>query len=134
MRITETPSIEKVRYDAGVLQVKVSGGKALASATASFDARSLPAMAKATDEQLAHFQVLQDGHLLRFPLLDVELPIAPLLERVFGLSDVKRSAALLGAKGGAKGGAARTVAKSAASRANGAKGGRPRKQSPASLS
>lgn len=129
MQIRNTPSIESVRYDAGILLVEVSGGKSLGNATASFEARSLPAIARATDEQLSHFQVLQNGHLLRFPLLDVELPIAALLERVFGLNDIKRSASLLGAKGGAIGGTSRTSAKRAASRANGAKGGRPRKQS-----
>ena len=129
MQTSETPSIQNVRYEAGVLSVTVSGGKALGKAVASFEARSLPALAHANDEQLAQTQVLQQGHLLRFPLLDVELPIGALLERVFGLNDVKRGAALLGARGGAIGGTARTRAKTAASRANGAKGGRPRKTS-----
>ena len=128
MNNTETPTIESACYDAGIVTVKVSGGEALASATASFEARSLPFLAKATDEQLTQIQVLQEGHLLRFPQLDVELPVARLLERVFGLTDIKRGAALMGAKGGAKGGTARTSAKSAAARANGAKGGRPRKR------
>ena len=125
----ETPTIESARCEAGIVTVKVSGGEALVGATALFEARSLPFLAQATDEQLAQIQVLQEGHLLRFPLLDVELPVARLLERVFGLDSIRRGAALLGAKGGTIGGAARTRAKSAASRANGAKGGRPRKQS-----
>lgn len=46
------------------------------------------------------------------------------------LADIESPAAALGRRGGKIGGKAATAAKQAAARANGAKGGRPRKQEP----
>lgn len=61
------------------------------------------------------------GEALRWPDLDVDISIMGLLTDVFGAS-------FFSAASGRIGGSARTKAKAAAARANGAKGGRPRKK------
>lgn len=121
----EKPIATNATCENGVLTVKVEGGAILrgASAVVSFLVRALPYLANATDAQLAQVQIKHDGHLLYWSEPEAEVPVDKLLEKLFGLSDPSRTGRL----GGMVGGAARTEAKSLASRANGAKGGRPRK-------
>ncbi len=73
----------------------------------------------ATHEQLQGYELLGRGTGISFPELDVDLYVPALIDGVYG----NRSWM---AELGRKGGTARTAAKRLASRANGAKGGRPR--------
>ncbi|MCP3056813.1 DUF2442 domain-containing protein [Aurantimonas marianensis] len=81
-------------------------------------ARSLQGLEMASDAELGDVEILGDDGL-HWEALDADFTIAGLMAGVFGTRsfvDVAR-----------KGGKARSAAKIAASRANGAKGGRPRK-------
>ena len=76
---------------------------------------------EATVDELKQIEVSPSGLGLHWPKLDVDLYIPALLE---GITGTKRDmAALLGSTGGR----ARTRAKAVAARANGLKGGRPKK-------
>lgn len=81
---------------------------------------SLQGLGKATRKQLANYELLGRGTGIRFPELDVDLYVPALIEGVFGN---RRWMAQLGRKGGK----AKTPAKRMAARANGVKGGRPRR-------
>ena len=77
-------------------------------------------LVEATHEQIQNYELLGRGTGIRFPDLDVDLYVPALLEGVYGN---RRWMAQLGRKGGG----VKSAAKRLASRANGAKGGRPRK-------
>ena len=85
-----------------------------------FPARAIPALANALPEQLAAVTVSPGGGGLQWEELDADLSVAGLLlsavTRADKLSELARLA-----------GQARTPVKAAAARANGVKGGRPRK-------
>ena len=85
-----------------------------------FPAKAIPALANALPEQLAAVTVSPGGGGLQWEELDADLSVAGLLlsavTRAEKLSELARLA-----------GQARTPVKAAAARANGAKGGRPRK-------
>lgn len=72
-----------------------------------------------SEEQQREVLVTDAGRVLLWPTLGISIDVEGLLEAVTGLQTLKAAQR--------KGGAARTDAKGAASRANGAKGGRPRK-------
>lgn len=74
----------------------------------------------ATDKQIQNYELLGRGTGISFPDLDVDLYVPALIEGVYGN---RRWMAQLGQKGGK----AKSTAKRLAARANGAKGGRPRK-------
>ncbi|NTJ41657.1 DUF2442 domain-containing protein [Agrobacterium larrymoorei] len=81
-------------------------------------ARSLEGLQEATAQQLAEVELLGETGL-HWESLDVDYSIAGLMSGIFGTKafmDVQR-----------RGGQSRSPAKVAASRANGAKGGRPKK-------
>lgn len=84
-----------------------------------FPARAIPALARATPEELAAVQLSPGGGALHWEGLDADLSIPGLLlaavERPERLRELARLA-----------GRTRSPAKAAAARANGAKGGRPR--------
>jgi hypothetical protein len=80
----------------------------------------LQGLGEASHEQLANYELLGRGTGIRFPDLDVDLYVPALIEGVYGN---RRWMAQLGRKGGR----AKTAAKRQAARANGAKGGRPRR-------
>ena len=85
-----------------------------------FPARAIPALARATPEELAAVQLSPGGGALHWEGLDADLSIPGLLlasvERPARLRELARLA-----------GRTRSAAKAAAARVNGAKGGRPRK-------
>lgn len=87
----------------------------------AFPPRLAEGLAGASDENLAEIEVSPAGLGLHWPKLDADLYVPALLQGVFGSK--KWMARQLGAEGGRS----RTAAKVAASRANGRKGGRPRK-------
>lgn len=81
----------------------------------------LEELAEAGAEDLAEIEISPAGLGLHWPRLDADVYVPALMQGVFGTR--RWMAALLGAAGGK----ASTKAKAAAARANGAKGGRPRK-------
>jgi len=80
----------------------------------------VPELGKLTKRGFENWELLGRGDAINFPDIDVALPIDGIIEGVYGR---RRWMAELGQKGGG----AKTEAKKTASRANGKKGGRPRK-------
>jgi Protein of unknown function (DUF2442) len=111
------PRALAARYDAksGRIVVDLSNG-----ATYAFPAALGQGLEAATPEQLAEVEILGAGFGLHWESLDVDLSIPGLLVGRFGtrawMSELARRA-----------GSVKSPAKAAAARANGAKGGRPRK-------
>jgi hypothetical protein len=87
----------------------------------TFPAALAEGLADAPDDKLADIEVSPAGLGLHWPQLNADLYVPALIQGVFGSE--KWMAKHLGAQGGR----ARTPAKVAAARANGRKGGRPRK-------
>jgi hypothetical protein len=87
----------------------------------AFPTRLAEGLADASPDSLAEIEISPAGLGLHWPKLDADLYVPALLQGVFGSK--KWMARQLGAEGGK----ARTAAKAAAARANGQKGGRPRK-------
>lgn|SRR5690242_15493965 len=85
-----------------------------------FPAAAVPALAEASPEQLAAVELSPGGSGLHWESLDVDLSVPGLLLSTLGRSQQLRELARLA-------GQATSPAKAAAARANGAKGGRPRK-------
>jgi len=80
----------------------------------------LQGLQDATRSQIANVEILGNGTGLRWPELDVDHSVPGLLKHIYG---TKRWMAQIGRSGGS----VTSVAKRKASRANGLKGGRPRK-------
>jgi len=123
------PRIREVQIEGENLVVSFGGG-AVAGATLTVPARSLPDFADAPvlgdfGEALRVFEITSNGDAIHWPRCGVYLQAVSLVRSVFGLRAV--TASEMGKRGGVVGGGARTQAKGQASRANGAKGGRPRK-------
>ena len=110
-----SPLPRSVRFDAssGRIVVEFTNGAALL-----VPARSLQGLEEATDAELAEVRLAGETGL-HWESRDVDFTIAGLMRGVFGTARFMEAQR--------KGGQARTAAKIAASRANGAKGGRPRK-------
>lgn len=76
---------------------------------------------------LADIELFLDGTEIHWPTLDVQYRVKSLIDGVFGtqrwIEQLKQHYSTIGTKGGSR----KSKAKSAASRANGKKGGRPRK-------
>lgn len=87
----------------------------------TFPTQLAEGLADASPDNLADIEISPAGLGLHWPQLDADLYVPALLQGVFGSK--KWMARQLGAEGGR----ARTAVKIAASRANGRKGGRPRK-------
>ena len=85
-----------------------------------FPARSIPALANATPEQLAAVELSPGGGGLHWAELDADLSVPGLLLSAVARPQKLRELARLA-------GRATSAAKATAARANGAKGGRPRK-------
>ncbi len=85
-----------------------------------FPASSIPALASATPAQLADVELGPGGSGLHWEVLDVDLSVPGLLLSSLGRSQKLSELARIA-------GQVSTPAKAAAARANGAKGGRPRK-------
>lgn len=85
-----------------------------------FPAEKGQGLQNATDQQLANIKIFPSGMGLRWEDLDVDLSIPHLMEGIFGSKLWMKSMT-------AKGGRSTSEAKRSASRRNGKKGGRPRK-------
>lgn len=108
------PHAAAARYDRelGRVIVDLSNG-----CTFAFPPRLAQGLEDATDDQLAEVEILGAGYGLRWAALDADLSIPGLLAGIFGTRAYMARRA----------GQARSEAKTAAARANGIKGGRPRK-------
>ena len=115
---SEQPTAVTARYDRRLRRVMVRLSTGLDVAFSPSDAEGLSA---ATPDELSAVEITPSGFGLHFPDLDVDLYLPALLDGYLGS---RRWAA---ARLGKQGGKARTEIKSAASRANGRLGGRPRK-------
>jgi hypothetical protein len=112
------PRAESAHYDAGRDRVIV---RLTTGVEIGFAPRDAEGLAGATREDLAVIEVEALGLGIHFPRLDADFHVPALLEGVLG------SKAWMAARLGAAGGRARGGAKAAAARANGKRGGRPRK-------
>jgi Protein of unknown function (DUF2442) len=112
-RLTE-PRAASARYDRGLGRVVV---ELTNGCTFAFPPRLAQGLEAATEEQLAEVEVLGTGSGLHWEALDVDLSVPGLLAGLLGTaSHMARQA-----------GRATSPAKAAAARANGARGGRPRR-------
>jgi Protein of unknown function (DUF2442) len=111
----ERPTPLNVRYDdiSGLLVITFTNG-----AIFMVPARLLEGLSQASDADLSEVELLGETGL-HWESLDVDFSISGLMSGIFG------SRAFIEAR--RKGGQSRSEAKTTASRANGAKGGRPRK-------
>ena len=109
------PRATSARYDRklGRIVVELNNG-----CTFAFPPRLAEGLEEATEEQLAAVEILGLGYGLHWEALDTDLSIPGLLAGIFGTRTYMARRA----------GQATSPAKAAAARANGTKGGRPRKQ------
>ena len=108
------PRAAAARYDraAGRIIVDLENG-----CTFAFPPRLAQGLERASDDQLSAVEILGKGHGLHWEALDVDLSLQGLMAGIFGTKSWMARRA----------GQATSAAKAAAARANGAKGGRPRK-------
>ena len=109
------PRATSARYDRknGRVIVDLTNG-----CTFAFPPRMAQGLEVATDDELGAVEILGAGYGLHWEALDADLSVPGLLAGLFGTKAYMARRA----------GQATSPAKSAAARANGAKGGRPRKQ------
>jgi hypothetical protein len=111
------PRATSARYDtdSGRIIVDLTNGCQFA-----FPAEFVQSLVAASPSDRAEVEVSEGGTALHWESLDEDLGITPLLAGIFGTAAWMKEI-------GRKGGRSASPAKVAASRANGAKGGRPRK-------
>jgi hypothetical protein len=114
-RLEMAASAASVAYDRrrDVIVVTMRSG-----AIATIPRTLIPVVAEAEPRSVADVELSPLGSSLRFPSLDADFAVLGLIRRVFGVNEANRIA-----------GATKTPARATASRANGAKGGRPRTKS-----
>lgn len=108
------PHAASARYDAksGRVVIDLTNG-----ATLAFPAELVEGLHDASPAEIAEIEVIGGGFGLHWPQLDEDYTVPGLVNGVFGTAKWMA----------AKAGRATSPAKAAAARANGAKGGRPRK-------
>ena len=116
--VREAGHAVSARYDRRRLRVVITLNTGVELA---FPTRLAEGLADASPENLADIEISPAGLGLHWPRLDADLYVPALLQGVFG------SKSWMARQLGAEGGRSRTAAKVAASRANGLKGGRPKK-------
>ena len=114
LALESEPRAASVRYDRPLdrMIVELTNGCAFA-----FPPRLAQGLERASANQLANVEILGAGYGLHWEELDVDLSIPGLMSGIFGTK----------AHMARRAGQATSPAKAAAARANGAKGGRPRK-------
>lgn len=117
-RAAAGPTADSARYDRRLGRVVVRLSSGLDVAFAPADTQGLE---KATPADLATIEISPSRLGLHFPKLDADLYLPALLEGILG------SRRWMAARLGERGGRVRSAAKTAAARANGRLGGRPRK-------
>ena len=116
------PVATSARYDRRIGRVVIALSSGLELAFAPHLAQGLET---AEPDDLLGAEISPSGLGVHFPKLDADLYLPALLEGLLGAEGWGAS------RMGEKGGRAKSAAKLASSRANGAKGGRPRKTTPA---
>ena len=117
-KLLQGPRAESAHYDAGRDRVIVRLTTGVEIGFAPGDAQGLQ---QASHEDLATIKVEPFGLGIHFPRLDADFYVPALLQGMLG------STSWMAAQLGATGGRVSSSAKAAASRANGKRGGRPRK-------
>jgi hypothetical protein len=117
-RAQDPSAVVEARYDPDrdLIDLKFGGGGSMA-----IPRKAVPGLERATPATIASVVVSPAGDALSWPALNVDIYVPGLVERVFGTR-------LFAAATGRRGGRRRSKAKAAASKTNGAKGGRPRKR------
>jgi hypothetical protein len=117
-RAEDASALVSARYDseADAIELRFGGGGSM-----SIPRNLVPGLEKASETKTASIVVSPSGDALSWPSLDVDVYVPGLVERAFGTR-------LFAASTGRLGGRRRSKAKAAAAKANGAKGGRPRKR------
>lgn len=108
------PHAKSARYDAKAGRVVV---ELVNGATFAFPPRLIEGLRDATPDQIAEVEVIGAGYGLHWESLDLDYTVPGLMNGVFGTAKWMA----------ARAGRTTSPAKAAAARANGAKGGRPRK-------
>ena len=116
--LLQGPRAESAHYDAGRDRVIV---RLNTGVEIGFAPRNAQGLRHASREDLAMIEVEPFGLGIHFPRLDADFYVPALLQGLLG------SRNWMAAQLGAAGGRARSAAKASASRANGKRGGRPRK-------
>lgn len=112
------PAAIEAKYDRRIGRVYVVLETGLAIA---FNPHEVQGLEHAKPEMLREIAISPSGHGLHFPRLDVDIYLPSLMEGHFGTK------AWMAQRLGHLGGKAKSEAKTSAARANGAKGGRPKK-------
>ena len=117
-RIENPSAVVDARYDSDVdaIALVFKGGGSM-----SIPRTMVPGLKRASAPKLASVHLSPAGDALSWPSLDVDVYVPGLVERAFGTR-------LFAASTGRRGGRRRSKAKAAAAKANGSKGGRPRKR------
>jgi hypothetical protein len=117
-RAQHPSAVVEARYEphGDLIDLTFAGGGSMA-----IPRKAVPGLERATPATIESVVVSPAGDALSWPALDVDIYVPGLVERVFGTR-------LFAAATGRRGGRRRSKAKTAASKANGAKGGRPRKR------
>lgn len=117
-RAATEPQAARARYDrrTGRVLVELTNGCSF-----MFPARSLQGMARASDAELADIEIMGIGYGLHWPALDADFTVPGLLMGVFG------TRAWMASELARRAGQTKSTAKAAAARANGRKGGRPKR-------
>lgn len=109
----------RAEYDAGQNRLVVDLNTGV---TIMVPVHLMQELADATADDLQEIEITPAGLALHWPRLDADVYVPSLMQGVYGTKG------WMAAQLGAAGGRATSAAKTAASRANGAKGGRPRKK------
>ena len=117
-RAQDPSAVVDARYDPDrdLIDLTFGGGGSMA-----IPRNTVPGLQRASTSAMESIVVSPAGDALSWPTLDVDVYVPGLVERAFG-------SRLFAAATGRRGGRRRSKAKAAASKANGAKGGRPRKR------
>jgi uncharacterized protein DUF2442 len=117
-RAQDPSAVVDARYDSDRDLIDLTFG---AGGSMAIPRNVVPGLQRASVSNLESIVVSPAGDALSWPSLDVDVYVPGLVERAFG-------SRLFAAATGRRGGRRRSKAKAAASKANGAKGGRPRKR------
>jgi hypothetical protein len=117
-RAGDASAVVSARYDSDTdaIDLRFGGGGSM-----SIPRMLIPGLQGASETTIQSIVVSPAGDALAWPSLDVDVYVPGLVERTFGTR-------LFAASTGRRGGRRRSKAKTAAAKANGAKGGRPRKR------
>jgi hypothetical protein len=117
-RAGDASAVVSARYDsdADAIDLRFGGGGSM-----SIPRKLVPGLERATETTIESIVVSPAGDALSWPSLNVDVYVPGLVERAFGTR-------LFAASTGRRGGRRRSKVKAAAAKANGSKGGRPRKR------